>query len=119
MNKSSINQFTRYQWTVVALAFFAFFMSAHLSRTVFERLPHLEDEVAYLFQARVFARGDIVIETPNPRRAYWQPFVVDHEGLRFSKYTPGWSALLSLGVNLGQTWVINAFFALLTVALVS
>jgi 4-amino-4-deoxy-L-arabinose transferase-like glycosyltransferase len=118
MNKSSINQFTRYQWTVVALAFFAFFMSAHLSRTVFERLPHLEDEVAYLFQARVFARGDIVIETPNPRRAYWQPFVVDHEGLRFSKYTPGWSALLSPGVNLGQTWVINAFFALLTVALV-
>lgn len=118
MNNSSTTSFTRYQWAVVALAFFAFFMSAYLSRTVYERLPHLEDEVAYLFQARVFARGDIVIETPEPRRAYWQPFVVDHEGLRFSKYTPGWSGLLSLGVILGQTWVINAFFAALTVALV-
>ncbi len=118
MNNSSKTSFTRYQWAVVVLALFAFFMSAYLSRTVFERLPHLEDEVAYLFQARVFARGDIVIETPQPRRAYWQPFVIDHDGLRFSKYTPGWSGLLSLGVNLGQTWVINAFFAALTVALV-
>ena len=118
MNQSSTTQFTGYQWAVVALAFFAFFMSAYLSRSVYERLPHLEDEVAYLFQARVFARGDIVIETPEPRRAYWQPFVVDRDGLRFSKYTPGWSGLLSLGVNLGQAWVINAFFAAMTVALV-
>jgi 4-amino-4-deoxy-L-arabinose transferase-like glycosyltransferase len=118
MNNSSTTQLTRYQWAVVALAFFTFFMSAFLSRTVFERLPHLEDEVAYLFQARVFARGDIIIETPQPRRAYWQPFVVDHNGSRFSKYTPGWPGLLSLGVNVGQTWVINAFFAVLTVALV-
>jgi len=118
MNHSSSTSFTRYQWAVVALAFFAFFMSAYLSRTVYERLPHLEDEVAYVFQARVFARGDIVIATPEPRRAYWQPFVIDHEGLRFSKYTPGWSGLLSLGVNMGQMWVVNAFFAALTVALV-
>lgn len=110
-------QITYHQWAVIALAFFAFFMSATLSRTVYERLPHLEDEVAYLYQAKIFARGDIVIETPQPRRAYWQPFVVDHEGLRFSKYTPGWSGLLSIGVNLGQTWVINAFFTALTIAL--
>lgn len=108
----------RYHATMMVLIGFAFFMSAYLSRTVYERLPHLEDEVAYLFQAKVFARGNLVIETPQPRRAYWQPFVVDYDGLRFSKYTPGWSGLLSLGVNLGQTWVINAFFASLTIALV-
>ncbi len=106
-----------YQWAVVALIFFAFFMSATLSRNVFERLPHLEDEVAYLYQAKIFSRFDLVIDTPQPRRAYWQPFVVDHDGKRFSKYTPGWSGLLSIGIHLGQTWVINAFFAALTVAL--
>ena len=117
MNSPSTTIFTRHQWAVIALAFFAFFMSAYLSRTVYERLPHLEDEVTYLFQAKIFARGDLVIETPQPRRAYWQPFVVDHDGLRFSKYTPGWSGLLSLGVHLGQTWIINAFFTTLTVAL--
>lgn len=118
MKQTHKRQFNLYQCIVLLLVMFTFFMSAYLSRTVFERLPHLEDEVAYLFQAKVFARGDVVIETPQPRRAYWQPFIIDHDGLRFSKYTPGWSALLSLGVNAGQTWVINAFFAALTVALV-
>ncbi len=108
----------RYQIAVIGLAFFAFFMSALVSRTVFERLPHLEDEVAYLFQAKVFAHGDIVIPSPQPHRTYWQPFVIDYHETRFSKYTPGWSAILAIGVVLGETWIINAFFAALTIALV-
>jgi hypothetical protein len=103
---------------VLLLMFFSFFMSALVSRTVFERLPHLEDEVAYLFQSRIFARGDVVIETPQPRQAYWQPFVVDFGGQRFGKYTPGWPLLLSVGILLGQPWVVNAFFGALMVALV-
>jgi hypothetical protein len=111
-------RFNIYQVAAVILAFFAFFMAALVSRTVFDRLPHLEDEVTYIYQARIFARGDVVVETPQPRGAYWQPFVVDYEGNRFGKYTPGWPALLSVGVNLGQTWVINAFCGMLTVALV-
>ncbi len=100
------------------LAFFAFYMSALISRTVFNRIPHLEDEVAYLFQARTYAGGHLVIPSPEPRRAYWQPFVVDQNGMRFGKYTPGWSLQLALGVLMGQTWVINAFLAALTTALV-
>jgi hypothetical protein len=109
-----------YALLAVTLAFFAFFMSALVSRSVFERLPHLEDEIAYLFQAKVFAGGQVVIEQPQPRQAFWQPFVVDHNesGNRFGKYTPGWSAVLALGVLMGQEWVINAFMAALTVALV-
>ena len=100
-----------------ALAFSAFFLSIFISRTVFERLPHLSDEVAYLYQARVFARGNIVIDSPNPRSPFWQPFVVDYQGKRFSKYTPGWSLILSVGVKLGTPYVINAWLAMLTMAL--
>lgn len=103
---------------VLALVLFSFLMSALVSRTVFERLPHLEDEVAYLFQAKMAVHGDLVIETPTPRRAFWQPFIIDRDGLRFGKYPPGWPVLLGLGVAMGQAWVINAFFAGLTVALV-
>ena len=101
-----------------ALAFFAFFMSALVSQQVFERLPHLEDEMAYLFQAKTYAGGNLVIPTPEPRRAYWQPFLIDQGGERFGKYTPGWPMQLAIGVLLGQDWIINAFFAALTVALV-
>ena len=108
----------RYPTLVAALAFAAFLMSAVISGRVYERLPHMEDEIAYLYQAKIFARGHLAVETPQPSQAYWQVFVADYNGLRFSKYTPGWAILLSLGVNLGQTWVINAFLAMLTVPLV-
>lgn len=103
---------------VLVLTLFSFGMAGLVSRTVFERLPHLEDEMAYLFQARTYARGNLVIESPTPSRAYWQPFVVDFEGRRFGKYTPGWPLQLMIGEMMGQAWVINAFLAAMTVALV-
>ncbi len=106
------------RWIVIGLALLAFGLSAVLSNTVFERLPHLEDEVAYLFQARTLAGGQLVVETPQPRLAYWQPFIVDYEGNRFGKYSLGWPAQLALGVLLGEEWIVNACLAALTVALV-
>lgn len=116
----SFLHFSQRYGLVLLLVAFAFGMSALVSRTVFERLPHLEDEVAYLFQARIFARGEVVIDTPDPRNAFWQPFVVDSRetGHRFGKYTPGWPLLLSLGVRMGQVWLVNALLSALTVALV-
>lgn len=110
--------FSKHNTAALLLCFAAFFMSALVSRTVFERLPHLEDEVAYLYQARIYAGGNLVIDTPEPRRAYWMPFLLDQGGHRFGKYTPGWSMQLSLGTLMGQEWVVNAFLAALTVALV-
>lgn len=103
----------------LVLALFSFFMTLLVSDRVFERLPHLEDEVAYLFQAKIFARGQVVVPTPQPSRAFWQPFVVDDPttGNRVGKYSPGWPALLGIGVMLGTPYVINAFLGLLTVAL--
>lgn len=109
----------RYTFAAIALVLFTFGITAWISAAVFERLPRLEDEVAYLFQAQVFARGDVVIDRPVPNTPFWKPFVVDHSsGTRFSKYTPGWSWWLSLGERLQQTWVINAWFAALSVALI-
>lgn len=102
----------------MALCLFAFGMSGLVSRTVFERQPHLEDELTYQFQARVLARGQMVIESPDPARPFWQPFVQDRAGLRFGKYSLGWPGLLALGVLMGQPWVVNAFLSALTVALV-
>jgi hypothetical protein len=111
------SSWTWQQFAVVGLIVFAFGMSALISRTVFERLPHLEDEVAYLFQAQVFARGQVVMDSPTPRQAFFYVFVVDHMGTRFSKYTPGASAFLAVSVILGQVWWANSALAALCVAL--
>jgi 4-amino-4-deoxy-L-arabinose transferase-like glycosyltransferase len=110
-----------HQSAVIALCLFAFGMSLLLNRTVFDRLPHLEDEYAYLFQARMLARGDLVIESPAVRRAFWQPFIVDRDGRRFSKYSPGWGGILAGGTLIGgegREWIVNALLAAMGVALV-
>lgn len=73
---------------------------------VFERVPHLEDEMAFVWQAEVFARGRMAVESPECPRCFLQPFVVDYNGLRFGKYPPGWPAVLALGVRFdARDWV--------------
>jgi hypothetical protein len=102
------------------LAGFTFVMAGAVSGRVFEGLPHLEDEIAYLFQARTFAGGRLVVDIPQDGRSFWQPFVIDHQptGKRFGKYPPGWPALLALGVLIDRLWLINALLGAATLVLV-
>jgi Dolichyl-phosphate-mannose-protein mannosyltransferase len=100
------------------LVYLSMVATAIVSRQTFDRLPHLEDEFAYLFQARIFEHGDAYIPTPQPERAYWQPFVINHEGKRFGKYPPGYPLLLAIGAGMNVPWVINLWMTGLTVALV-
>ena len=77
-----------------------------VTRRTFEGIPHLEDEFAYTWQAKVFALGKAYLPSPEYPKSFLVPFVVDYQGKRFSKYSPGWSLLLSLGVLLGlRNWV--------------
>jgi 4-amino-4-deoxy-L-arabinose transferase-like glycosyltransferase len=77
----------------------------------FERLPHLEDEVAYLFQARTMATGRLTVPSPAEPGSFWTPFVLDYRGQRFGKYPPGWPALLALGVLAHVPWLVNPLLA--------
>jgi 4-amino-4-deoxy-L-arabinose transferase-like glycosyltransferase len=112
------------RWFVLALMSFAFLAAAHISRDVLERLPRLEDEFAYLYQARIFSGGRAWVERQEPVEVFWQPFLlqpdVSPDGIlrRFGKYPPGWSLVLSIGAWLGQEWLINAFLAMLNVGLI-
>ena len=83
-------------------------IGAYLVHTqVFESLAHLEDEMAYLWQAQIMARGDLTVPSPVNPKSFLVPFVVDFEGVRFGKYPLGWPALLSLGINLGMRGMVN------------
>jgi 4-amino-4-deoxy-L-arabinose transferase-like glycosyltransferase len=90
------------------LALAAVVASAVISERIYERLPHIEDEFAILWQAHVMANGEISQETPPLANSFLVPFVVDHDGQRFGKYPPGWSAALSLGIRIGQPWLVQA-----------
>lgn len=120
VSQRPVSPFSFHALAVLLLVLFAFGMSALVSDRVFERLPHLEDEVAYVFQARTYARGQWVVESPPQEigRALWQPFVINKEGVRYGKYSPGWPMVLTFGEWLGQLWIVNALGAAFTVALV-
>jgi 4-amino-4-deoxy-L-arabinose transferase-like glycosyltransferase len=88
------------------------YMAADL---VFERVPHLEDEMAYVWQAEAAAKGQLSIPSPPLAKSVFTPFVVDYEGQRFGKYPPGWPVLLALGVLAGGRAWVNPLLAGLAV----
>lgn len=92
--------------------------AAYVSVRIFERIPHLEDEFAILWQAEIMAEGEIMVPSPPEPKSFLIPFVVDFEGQRFGKYTPGWPAALSIGSRFHIYWLINPLLAGLTVWLV-
>jgi len=108
----------------LVIAFFTFGAAVVINRTVFERLPHLEDEFAYLFQAKIYARGQEWVPRNEPVKVFWQPFVIQPESSpdgmfrRFGKYTPGWPLVLAPGAGNNTPWVVNAFMGMLAVAVV-
>ncbi|WP_171236730.1 glycosyltransferase family 39 protein [Ruegeria sp. HKCCA6837] len=94
---------------VGVLAGFATLASAILAWTAFDRVPHVQDELAYLFQARTFAAGTLWAPAPpeaaQPALEYYLFDVVDDKWLGVP--AQGWGVVLSLGVLIGAPWVIN------------
>ncbi len=119
----------RTSWIAILIAFLGMIGAFWIEDTIFERLPQLEDEIAYIYQAKIFAGGQAYIERQEPPHAYWQPFIIDCKGnyskyeeldcadRRFGKYPPGWPLLLAPGYIFNLAWAINPLFFFLTIVL--
>lgn len=96
----------RSDWLALVLSLTAIAASYLVADRVFERIPHIEDEMAYVWQAQVFAQGKLMLSSPPDPQSMMVPFVVDYHGQRFGKYPPGWPMLLAFGVWLhARDWV--------------
>jgi hypothetical protein len=100
------------------LAILVVVVTAWISFSIFERMPHVEDEFANLWEAHAMAEGEIFLSSPPVPRAFFIPFVIDYQGRRFAKYPPGWPAILSLAVRAGLTYLVSPMLAGLAVWLV-
>ncbi len=78
---------------------------------VFERMAHIEDEMAYVWQAQAISRGYLTLPSPPLPKSFLVPFVVDYNGQRFSKYPVGWPVVLALGERLGVPYLVNPLLA--------
>jgi hypothetical protein len=112
--RSSARAVGRFECIVAALVVVA---CLGLNWLVYERHPHVPDEVQYLFQAAYFAHGKIAIAVPPVPRAFetylteWGP-----HGW-YSVVPPGWPLVLAIGSAVGlESWV-NPILAGLNVLL--
>ncbi len=97
------------------LSLLAVFVTYLVTDRIFERLPHIEDEMAYVWQAQAAAGGRLTVPSPEAPKSFLVPFVVDYNGQRFGKYPPGWPALLGVGVLFGVRSLVNPLLAGLAV----
>jgi 4-amino-4-deoxy-L-arabinose transferase-like glycosyltransferase len=102
----------------VAITLLALVIGLGATRWVFEGLPHLEDEFAYLWEAHVMADGQIRLPEPEHAKPMLVPFVVQAEGFRFGKYPPGFPAALAIGIWANAAGAVNPILGALAVWLI-
>jgi hypothetical protein len=91
--------------------------TALIAVVVFERVPHIPDEGAYLIQARSFAAGELAAPAPPVPEAF-ADYLLDFQGGRwFATTNPGWAAVLALGVLAGAPWLVNPLLGALAILL--
>lgn len=103
---------------VALLAGGAGLFSLWIARGPLGGVAHVQDERAYLFQARLFADGRLAAPVPPPPldRAMQVDFTVQRGGRWFGRFPPGWPAVLSVGVRAGAPWAVNPLLTVLVVA---
>ncbi|MDD8026289.1 MAG: glycosyltransferase family 39 protein [Acidobacteriota bacterium] len=103
-------------WPVPACAVFVFLFCAGYNLLVFERVPHIHDESAYLFQARIFLTGGVTAPLPPVPEAFDFPHVVN-VGRWYTIYPPGFPFLLALGLLARAPWLVNPILAAFAIIL--
>ncbi|MBV9947489.1 MAG: glycosyltransferase family 39 protein [Myxococcales bacterium] len=84
-----------------------------IARVSFRAFPFSGDEYSNELQAEIFARGSLSVPAPPHAKLFWVDHVVMDDRVR-SKYPPGASALLALGVLVGLPWLVTPLEGALT-----
>lgn len=86
-----------------------------LAWLVYERHPHVQDEVKYLYHARYLAAGWLAMPPPPVPEAF-ELYLMDIAPRGWYAVTPpGWPAVLAVGVWAGAPWLVNPVLAALNV----
>jgi hypothetical protein len=75
------------------------------------------DSVSYYIQAKIFSTGHINVPSHALKDFFSTGFCIN-DGKYYSKYSPGWPILLSIGITMGLPWIINPIFGILTIILI-
>ena len=92
-------------------------VSCAIARWGAEGLPHIVDEMAALFQAKLFAAGYGSAPLPPELKAFTIEHLVQWSGAWHSKYAPLWALSLAPWQALDLAWLWSPLLAAATVLL--
>lgn len=107
----------RRSWPVYAAALFVFLFCCLFSTRVLDGIPHINDEIGYLFQAKIFKTARLTAESPCASEFFTFPHIINN-GRWYSQYPPGQPLLLLIGLLLGAPWIINPLLGAGTIILI-
>ncbi|MBI5375571.1 MAG: glycosyltransferase family 39 protein [Candidatus Schekmanbacteria bacterium] len=70
-------------------------------------IPHVQDEIAYLFQAKIFASGRLFTDAPPVQKFFDYEFIIIDGVKWYGKYFFGFPLLLAIGLLLKTPWIVN------------
>jgi hypothetical protein len=107
----------RHVFVLVPLVFFV--IAILYSVFAFGMVPVVEDETAYLFQAKTIAGGGFrAPELPAAVSEQMEFYLIENNASGWYATTvAGWPAVLSLGVMIGLPWLVNPVLGTLSVVL--
>lgn len=103
---SSENQKRNFFLAFICLA--AVIAAGWIAFRTFDQFPNSADEFAYLFQAQTYVEGRLENSAHSLPEFFQVPHVFHDAGRYFSKYPPGWPAILALGMTFKiPYWLVN------------
>lgn len=99
---------------VLAVLSLVFAILVWMAVRVFHNYPICMDGYNYLYQAQIFASGHRYLNIKKALKPLIELFMVYNNGHIFSKYAPGFSAVLALGVLLGVPFIVNPLLGCLS-----
>jgi hypothetical protein len=82
-------------------------VSSLLWRFALERMPHVPDEVGYVFQAKYLSTGHLYLPPPPDAEAFRVPFQLIQDSRWYDAPAAGWSFLFAVGFWAGVPWLVN------------
>lgn len=96
-----------------------FFATILVSTEILEEFPNSADEFAYLFQADMFAAGKLWERAHDLPDFFHNNHLIQFEGIRLSRFPPGWPLLLSQAIEIGmEPSLVNPILALITLTVI-
>jgi 4-amino-4-deoxy-L-arabinose transferase-like glycosyltransferase len=116
--KHSIKLYEKYivkpKTILLVLLVLIFISLGIISYFTFHNFPYSYDEYNYLYQANIYSQGKLFIEVPEIFRPFKELYMILKDNKLFSKYPPGFPIILTFGVLLNISGIINPLIAALT-----